>query len=96
MRVYGLAAEIFQESLIPFLPRVLQQLSKKLRDGDHHLHQAISESSGVLSHCLLKNLESIDEQIENLSAILKMVFSNLAQQSKIIQTGASMCLLRII
>jgi hypothetical protein len=33
IKIYGLAAEIFEESLIPFLPKILATLSKKLKEG---------------------------------------------------------------
>jgi hypothetical protein len=32
IKVYGVAAEIFEESLIPFLPKILSNLSKKIKE----------------------------------------------------------------
>jgi hypothetical protein len=33
IKLYGLAAEIFEESLIPFMQKVLNTLAKKLKEG---------------------------------------------------------------
>ena len=34
LRTYTAAAEIFEESLIPFLPKITGYLEKKLKEGD--------------------------------------------------------------
>jgi hypothetical protein len=33
IKIYGLAAEIFEESLLPFMPKILITLNKKLKEG---------------------------------------------------------------
>ena len=33
IKIFGLAAEIFEEALIPFIPKILSALQKKLIDG---------------------------------------------------------------
>ena len=33
IKIFGIAAEIFEEALIPFLPKVLATLQKKLKEG---------------------------------------------------------------
>jgi hypothetical protein len=33
LRIFGLAAEIFEEALVPFLPKILATLAKKLKEG---------------------------------------------------------------
>lgn len=44
--MYGVAAEIFEESLVPFLPKILATLSKKLKEGTAVMHTAISDTLG--------------------------------------------------
>jgi hypothetical protein len=34
IKIYGLASDIFEEALIPFLPKILTYLEKKLKEGD--------------------------------------------------------------
>lgn len=46
IKLYGMAAEIFEESLIPFMPKILTYLQRKLKDNDALLHVAISDSLG--------------------------------------------------
>jgi len=46
IKIYGLAAEIFEESLIPFLPKILSTLSKKLKEGVTQIQEAVSDALG--------------------------------------------------
>ena len=50
IKLYGSAAEIFEEALLPFMPKVLAYLQRKLKDNDGLLHGAISDSLGALVH----------------------------------------------
>lgn len=50
IRLYGAAAEIFEEALIPFMPKILAYLQRKLKENDTLLHGVISESLGALVH----------------------------------------------
>lgn len=97
IKIYGIAAEIFEESLIPFLPKVLSQIQQKLKaDDQQEIHNAYAESIGLVLHNVLKNIESLDEATELLTSFLKMVFTNLNQPGKIVQSGAALCLTKII
>ena len=43
----GTASEIFEESLVPFVPRILANFSKRIKeDGTTRLHIPISETIG--------------------------------------------------
>ena len=97
IKVYGIAAEIFEESLIPFLPKILSQIQAKLKGNDQQdIHNAYAESIGVILTSVLKNIESIEEATELLTTFLKMVFTCLNQPGKIVQSGAALCLTKII
>ena len=97
IKVYGIASEIFEESLIPFLPKVLSQIQQKLKESDvQEIHNAYAESIGVILHNVLKNIQNIDEATELLTTFLKMVFTNLNQPGKIVQSGAALWLTKII
>lgn len=91
IKVYGIAAEIFEDSLIPFLPKVLSQIQQKLKVNDQQeVHNAYAESIGMILHNVLKNIESIEETAELLTTFLKMVFTNLNQPGRIVQSGAAL------
>lgn len=64
IKLFGLAGEIFEETLLPFIPKVLNYIQKKLKESDHHLHIPISDSIGIIVHHVLKSVESFDECLE--------------------------------
>lgn len=95
--MYAIAAEIFEESLIPFLPKVLAQIQQKLKEDDsQEIHNAYAESIGTILHNVLKNIDDVEEAVELLNSFLKMIFTNLNQPGKIIQSGSALCLTKII
>ena len=77
IKLYGLAGEIFEDSLLPFIPKILNYLQKKLKEGDQHMHVPVSDSLGILVHHVLKKVPTMDDCVENLSSILRLVFQNL-------------------
>jgi hypothetical protein len=64
IKVYTMASEIFEESLVPFLPKVIFHLSKRLKETDNMTHTAASDAFGTLVHHVLKNIENVDEAVE--------------------------------
>jgi ubiquinone biosynthesis protein UbiJ len=60
IKVYGLAAEIFEESLIPFLGKILGNLSKKLKEAATYLHEAIAETLGLMVYFILTKVGTLD------------------------------------
>mmetsp|Transcript_6966 Transcript_6966/g.6118 ORF Transcript_6966/g.6118 Transcript_6966/m.6118 type:complete len:137 (+) Transcript_6966:237-647(+) len=96
LKVYGEAAEIFEDALIPFLPKILTYLQRKLKEGDEHLHGVISESMGALVLHVFKKVESLDDLIKEFNPILKLLFTNLSLPTRSLQQGSAMCLTRVI
>lgn len=82
IKVYASAAEIFEEALIPFMPKIQGYLDKKLREGDPQLHVAIAESMGSLVQFLFGKVSELEELIKNFNPVLKGVFVNLASPNK--------------
>ncbi len=96
LRTYSAAAEIFEEALIPFLPKITGYLEKKLKEGDTQLHSVIAEALGQTVHYLLKKSESLEELLNQFNPILRMIFTNIALPSKNLQQGAALCLTKVI
>ena len=47
IKQFGIAAEIFEEALVPFVPKMMANFSKRIKeDGSNKLHDAISETVG--------------------------------------------------
>ena len=76
---------------------MLSQIQQKLKESDvQEIHNAYAESIGAILHNVLKNIENFDEATELLTSFLKMVFNNLNQPGRIVQSGAALCLTKII
>jgi len=70
---------------------VLSQIQQKLKETDlPEIHSAYAESIGSVLHHVIKNIEDVDETAELLTTFLKMVFTNLNQPGRIIQSGAAL------
>lgn len=97
VKLYGLAGEIFEETLLPFIPKIMGYLQKRLKDNDHHLHDACAESIGTIVHHVLKSVEDFEEVVNNFeNVILKAIFTCLNSANKNTQIGAATCLSKII
>ena len=46
IKIYGRAAQIFEEALIPYLQKILGILQKKCQAGNTDLHGVISDTFG--------------------------------------------------
>ena len=63
IRQFGVASEIFEESLVPFVPRILGSLQRKIKEeGTARLHGAISESIGQMVWHIVDKLPSLEDQ----------------------------------
>ncbi|CAI2384369.1 unnamed protein product [Moneuplotes crassus] len=97
IKLYGLAGEIFEETLLPFIPKIMGYMKKKLKNNDTHLHEVCSESLGSIVHHVLKNIENFDDCLNTFEGnILKGIYSSLNSPAKNTQVGAGMCLSKII
>lgn len=59
IKIYGLAAEIFEEALIPFLPKILGNLGKKLREAANHMQEAIAETLGLMVYFIINKVAAM-------------------------------------
>jgi len=74
IKLFGEAAQIFEDALLPFLHKIMNSLLKKLKDPDVSLHPPVSDSIGLLVQHSLKNIESKEDKASSLSEILKLVY----------------------
>jgi len=90
IKLYGVAGEIFEESLIPFLPKILGTLQKKLKEGTQQMHSAISDTLGQLVLFILDKVDSTEEKVQLLQTFLRVAFGLLEKSpNKTAQTGAA-------
>lgn len=64
IKLLGTASEIFEDALVPFMPKVIQSLQKRIKEGGSVLHPAIAETFGELTKNILAKVQSQDEQSE--------------------------------
>ena len=61
IKIYGRAAQIFEEALIPYMQKILGILSKKARDGGSDLHGVISDTMGMMTFYIVQKAESFEQ-----------------------------------
>ena len=63
IKVFGLAAEIFEDSLVQYLPKILKQIMTCIKDDlNGKLNLAISETFGQMVYFLADKTNEIYEQ----------------------------------
>ncbi|CAG9326060.1 unnamed protein product [Blepharisma stoltei] len=96
VKLYGYMAEVLEGNMIPFIPRVLNTLQKKLKEANPHLFDAISSTFGMIIHNTLHTLPDLPSSCNQLALILKPLFQNLSTSNKNVQICSAHCLVKII
>ena len=91
----GLIAEIFREKVIAFLPNILHILNQKLKEATNELHDVTGETVEKLTRFCIRNLHT-DAKGPNLTVMLSGFFELCNNENALTQTGACLCLSRII
>ena len=77
IKMFGVAADIFGEQIIPFIPKILLNLTKLIKEeATARLHVSISDTLGELVHYTVEDMANQDE-IQNLfdNQYIKFIFS---------------------
>ena len=62
VKVFGLASEIFEDALEPFLPKILGNLTKLIKEeATNRLHQTIADTLGLITANILDKIETTEE-----------------------------------
>ena len=99
IKQFGVAAEIFEEALVPFLPKLMSNFAKRIKEeGSPRLHGVISETIGQLVFNIVDKIEDANQQDQAYEEqFLKMPFGLLEKrQNKVVQAGAIACLTKIV
>ncbi len=95
MKVIGLMAEVFEDRLAPYLPKILNIMSKKLKENDPQVHDTLSASLGNLVNFTLRNLD-MDTAYKSLESIFQMLFQLCSKGNRYTQIGAAMSITKTI
>ena len=96
IKLYGLIAEVLEGECIPYLNKMISSLLKKLKEANSNLNETISHSYGAIAYNTLHTLSDLPSSCSQLTAILKPLFENLSSSNKVLQTGAGLCITKII
>jgi len=94
LKIFGLMGEIFEDSLLPFIPKILNICQKRFEDPN--LHISISDSLGVMVHHIFKHLAEPSDKVTQLSTIVSHLLGCLKNPNRNVQIGAGMCLTRVV
>lgn len=83
IKIFGIASEIFEEALVPFIPKILSGFTKIIKeDHDGKYQAAISDTVGLMVQNIIDDIEDADQQ-KNIfeTNFLKFEF-NLVEKSQ--------------
>ncbi len=94
LKLFGIMGEVFEDSLLAFVPKVLAICTKRLEDPQ--LHAVVSDSLGAMVHHMFKHISVAQEKVTHLTTILDSLFATLRASPRNVQIGVAMCLTRIV
>lgn len=99
MKQFGVAAEIFEDALVPFVPKMLNSFQKRIKEeGSNRLHLAMAETLGQMVWNIVDKIPEYEQQIDIfMSQFLEMPFRIIPKTTnKVVQSGAIVCLTKIL
>lgn len=93
VRLMGALATFHESFVLPHLGKIVTSIVKRLKDSDSIVKDACVETVGVLA----SKLGSIEGESDGIFvALVKPLFEALGEQNKQVQSGAALCLARVI
>lgn len=94
VRLMGTLAKFHQALVGPHVNKMVASIVKRLKDSDSVVRDACVETMGVLASKLSNHGDESDDGV--FVALVRPVFEALGEQNKQVQTGAALCLARVI
>lgn len=94
VRLMGTLAKFHQALIGPHVNKMVASIVKRLKDSDSIVRDACVETMGVLASKLSNHGDESDDGV--FVALVRPVFEALGEQNKQVQTGAALCLARVI
>lgn len=97
--MFGVCAEVFEDDLVPFVPRILKNVEKLLHsEGTNRLHGAISETIGSLVYNITPKIATETEQREFYEKqFLAFCFALIEKTAnRLVQSCGILCLSKVI
>jgi len=84
--VFGEAAEIFEESLTPFLPKILLYFQRILKELQPAFHEPLAEAlKKLMTHV-------VDLGSNDVLQLIRMVVANFSSPNSVLHVGSALCL----
>lgn len=106
VRLFSLLVSVHTDLLVPHLTKIIASIMRRLRDPDSSVRDACVDSIASLSARMLcpsssssgleKENGSQNASALTLATFSKPLFDALCEQNKSVQTGAALCLARVI
>ncbi|XP_006850987.3 TORTIFOLIA1-like protein 2 [Amborella trichopoda] len=97
VRILATLAKFHGGHLGPYLGKMIASIVKRLKDPDSNVRDACIETVGILASTMIHPLGSCDsENVGPLVVFLKPLFEALGEQNRQVQSGAALCLARVI
>ena len=96
IKLYGVAAEIFEESLVGFTQKIICYLLKLLKENQDFLHFTIASATGKIVKFIVNKNQNFEEMIKQANMVVGMFTHNLSMPNISLQTGTALCLEQII
>ncbi|XP_022756564.1 TORTIFOLIA1-like protein 2 [Durio zibethinus] len=93
IRLMATLARFHQGLIGPYLSKMVASIIKRLKDPDSVVRDACQETMGVLAS---KFSNQEDENNGVFVVLVKPLFEALGEQNKLVQSGAALCLARVI
>ncbi|XP_047329687.1 TORTIFOLIA1-like protein 2 [Impatiens glandulifera] len=93
IRLVGVLVTLHDGLIVPYIGKIVASIVKRLKDSDSIVRDACIETMGVLGS-KLSNEEGENEDL--FVALVKPLFEALGEQNKYMQSGAALCLARVI
>lgn len=95
IKLFIIIAEVFQHQIVEYQPKIFAILNKKIKDSDPDMFSALADTYSGLIEFSLKNV-SHNEATFIISECLKVLFDVVRTGNNNSQSGASICISKII
>eukprot|EP01117_Protostelium_nocturnum_P011297 TRINITY_DN409_c1_g1_i1.p1 TRINITY_DN409_c1_g1~~TRINITY_DN409_c1_g1_i1.p1 ORF type:complete len:729 (+),score=147.59 TRINITY_DN409_c1_g1_i1:174-2360(+) len=92
LKLITTAAGIYQQDLLPFLPKMVSTISKFLKDKDTSFKTDCSHALGIIAANVVPNEDTKDP----MDVYFKPLFQHFSEQNKNQQSGAAICIASVI
>jgi len=74
IKLYGIASEIFEDSLVTFVHKIIMHLQKLLKENLDFIHYSIASSLGKIVFNITSRIQNSEELLDQTNLILRILF----------------------